>query len=77
MGEKQIERAIARQPIALFLNSSSEAFQYYKGGILSGECVRWMDHVVTGVGYGVDELPYFKIKNSWAAAFALPTSEWL
>ncbi|OQR86007.1 cysteine protease family C01A [Achlya hypogyna] len=69
-GEALIEKALAQMPIVLELSASSQAFQYYKGGILTADaCTGTINHAVLGVGYGTAELPYFRLKNSWSTGW--------
>jgi len=44
----------------------------YKSGILSAECGDKTDHGVLVVGYGeLDGQKYWKVKNSWGAAWGM------
>ncbi|OQR96507.1 cysteine proteinase EP-B 2-like [Achlya hypogyna] len=64
-GEHELEAAIALQPVAVDISATSPVFKNYESGIITGGCNVDFNHVVLGVGYGVAEVPYFKMKNSW------------
>ena len=60
--------AIAQQPVAVGVDASCDAFQYYDQGIfkLRSSCGTDLDHAVTAVGYGNEGgLMYHLVKNSW------------
>lgn len=65
--EAALERAVARQPVAVFIDANSGNFMSYKGGVYSGPCGTNLDHVVTLVGYGADDKgrKYWIVRNSW------------
>ncbi|EQC42503.1 hypothetical protein SDRG_00236 [Saprolegnia diclina VS20] len=66
VGELELEQALNIQPVAVDIGSSSPVFKNYAGGIITGGCDTWFDHVLLGVGYGNDGgVPFFKMKNSW------------
>jgi hypothetical protein len=57
-------------PVAVYVDSSQQAWQFYSMGILDDEtCGTVVDHALAVIGYGVDDdgktkMPYFIIKNS-------------
>jgi hypothetical protein len=56
-------------PVAVYIDSSQQAWQFYSMGILDDEtCGTVVDHALAVIGYGVDDgktkMPYFIIKNS-------------
>jgi len=67
--EKDLEQALAQQPVAVAIEADQTAFQFYHGGILSAKkCGVKLDHGVLAVGYGVDpktKMQYWIVKNSW------------
>lgn len=65
--EAELERAVARQPVAVAINAP-DSLMFYKSGVYSGPCTAEFDHAVTVVGYGADNKghKYWIIKNSWA-----------
>lgn len=64
--EVALANAVAAQPVSVAIQADQLAFQFYKSGVLTGECGHNLDHGVLLVGYGTDGgIPYWKIKNSW------------
>ena len=63
-----LKAAVARQPVAVGVNTKS--IQFYKGGIMKSVCGEVIDHAVLVVGYGSEggEL-YWKVKNSFGASW--------
>ncbi|CAM0870413.1 unnamed protein product [Alopecurus aequalis] len=67
--ERQLELAVARQPVTVYIDASGLEFQFYSGGIYRGPCSDNVNHAVTIVGYC--EGPgkgnkYWIAKNSWS-----------
>ncbi|KAH6808890.1 hypothetical protein C2S51_026673 [Perilla frutescens var. frutescens] len=65
--EDALQRAVAHQPVAVAVDSNSNNFQLYAGGVLVEGCGTNPDHQVTIVGYGTtsDGTKFWIIKNSW------------
>jgi C1A family cysteine protease len=64
--DSALASAINIKPVAVAIQANQPAFQFYKSGVMTGECGDNLDHGVLAVGYGTDNgLDYFKIKNSW------------
>jgi len=64
--------ALAQKPVAVAIEADQTAFQLYKSGVFTAECGARLDHGVLAVGYGTDAasgLDFYKIKNSWGAAW--------
>jgi C1A family cysteine protease len=59
--------ALAEGPVSVAIEADEQIFQFYKTGVLSGECGDNLDHGVLAVGYGVHESgeAFWKVKNSW------------
>ncbi|KAG6611543.1 papain-like cysteine protease C1 [Phytophthora cinnamomi] len=67
-----IEDAVRKQPVSIFLYSGSSAFQYYSGGVLTGEnCDKTGSHSALAVGFGEtdDNVLYWRIKNQWGTSW--------
>jgi C1A family cysteine protease len=66
--EVALEVAVARQPVAVGINS--ENLQHYKSGVFHGPSCdpEKLDHAVTVVGYGAERggRKYWILKNSWS-----------
>jgi KDEL-tailed cysteine endopeptidase len=68
--EAALAAAVAKQPVSVAIQANQFAFQFYKAGVLTGECGTELDHGVLAVGYGVEgDVPYWKVKNSWGAGW--------
>ncbi|KAF9591103.1 hypothetical protein IFM89_001447 [Coptis chinensis] len=65
--ENTLLKAVANQPIAVAIDASGSAFQFYSSGVFTGECGTQLDHGVTAVGHGTasDGTKYWLVKNSW------------
>jgi len=69
--EKQLEKAVALQPVSVAIEADTRVFQLYTGGIITSEaCGTNLDHGVLVVGYGEeDDTKYWIVKNSWSASW--------
>jgi C1A family cysteine protease len=71
--EKELERAVNQQPIAVAIEADQPAFQMYSGGVLPvKKCGKALDHGVLLVGYGHDiklKMDYWIVKNSWGGTW--------
>ncbi|MED6184659.1 hypothetical protein PIB30_049604 [Stylosanthes scabra] len=65
--EKALLKAVAKQPVSVYLQSSGYYFQFYSSGIFTGICETGADHAATIVGYGkdIDGTKYWIVKNCW------------
>ena len=64
-------KAVSKQPVAVSIDSSGTAFQFYQSGVFSGDCGTNVDHCVTVIGYGTTEhgTKYWLLKNSWGESW--------
>ena len=71
--EKQLEKAVAKQPVSVAIQANTRSFQLYKKGIYTDPmCGTQLDHGVVVVGYGYDtfyNLSYWIVRNSWGATW--------
>jgi C1A family cysteine protease len=57
-----VRTALLQQPLAIALDSSSNAFQFYSGGVITSGCGQSPDHAVLLVGYGQSNgIQYWKV----------------
>ncbi|PHT30400.1 hypothetical protein CQW23_29994 [Capsicum baccatum] len=64
--ETALLQAVTKQPVSIGISTSQE-FQFYRGGTYHGSCADRINHAVTVIGYGTDEQgqKYWLLKNSW------------
>jgi len=65
--EDQLLLAVAQQPVSVAIEADQIGMQLYHKGVFSGTCGTNLDHGVLVVGYGVDGLDYWIVKNSWGS----------
>jgi len=70
-GETALQTAVNIGPVAIALEATRAAFQYYSSGVLSDSgCGSALDHALLLVGYGTDTASgkdYWLVKNTWGA----------
>ena len=64
--EEDLLKAVANQPVSVALDAGGQAFQFYSGGVFTGECGNQLNHAVAIIGYGENaDGKYWLIRNSW------------
>ena len=71
-----MQQAVGRiGPISAAMDASSNAFQFYHGGIYKpskcGTKDQDLDHGVLVIGYGTSPVNYWLIKNSWGGDWGM------
>ncbi|OMO62408.1 hypothetical protein COLO4_33094 [Corchorus olitorius] len=65
-GYEDLQKAVANQPVSVAIDAGGFEFQFYSGGVFTGDCGTQLDHGVTTVGYGVDfDGTKYWLVNSW------------
>lgn len=67
--EEALAKAVAAQPVSVAI-CANRALQLYQTGVFNADCCNNINHGVLAVGYGdEDGNKFWKVKNSWGAAW--------
>merc|ERR1719333_1111463 len=70
--EQALMEAVSKGPVSIAIEADHQAFQFYKGGVLSKACGTQLDHGVLLVGYGESNgVKFWKVKNSWGESWGM------
>jgi len=76
--EDALGDAIQTGPVSVAIEADQSIFQFYKSGILDGNCGKNLDHGVLAVGYKSDaNKGYWIVKNSWGASWGNQGFVWI
>jgi C1A family cysteine protease len=68
--ENALGDAVAMGPVSVAVEADQSIFQFYKDGVLDGNCGKNLDHGITAVGFNTDSSTgYWIVKNSWGASW--------
>lgn len=64
--KQNIHTGELNQPVSVAIDAGGYDFQFYSGGVFSGNCGKQLNHGVAIVGYGeASNKTYWLVKNSW------------
>jgi C1A family cysteine protease len=76
--EDALGEAIQKGPVSVAIEADQSIFQFYKSGILDGNCGKNLDHGVLAVGYKSDaQRGYWIVKNSWGTSWGNQGYVWI
>jgi len=76
--ENALGDAIQNGPVSVAIEADQSIFQFYKSGILDGNCGKNLDHGVLAVGYKSDaQKGYWIVKNSWGPSWGNKGYVWI
>jgi cathepsin L len=76
--ENALGDAIANGPVSVAIEADQSIFQFYKSGVLDGNCGKNLDHGVLAVGFQSDSSTgYWIVKNSWGNSWGNKGYVWI
>jgi C1A family cysteine protease len=76
--ENALGDALQTGPVSVAIEADQSIFQFYKSGVLDGNCGKNLDHGVLAVGYNTDSSTgYWIVKNSWGPQWGNQGYVWI
>jgi cathepsin L len=76
--ENALGDAIQNGPVSVAIEADQSIFQFYKSGVLDGNCGKNLDHGVLAVGFNTDSSTgYWIVKNSWGTSWGNQGYVWI
>jgi len=76
--ENALGDALQTGPVSVAIEADQSIFQFYKSGVLDGNCGKNLDHGVLAVGYNTDSSTgYWIVKNSWGPSWGNQGYVWI
>jgi C1A family cysteine protease len=76
--ENALGDALQQGPVSVAIEADQSIFQFYKSGVLDGNCGKNLDHGVLAVGFNTDSSTgYWIVKNSWGPQWGNQGYVWI
>ena len=70
--QSAFETALRTVPVVVAVDAGTQAWQFYKSGVVTSSCGTSLNHAVLAIGFGTDSstgISYWRIKNSWGTSW--------
>jgi len=76
--EDALGEHLQKGPVSVAIEADQSIFQFYKSGVLDGNCGKNLDHGVLAVGFQSDSSTgYWIVKNSWGTGWGNQGYVWI